>query len=415
MDPDKGHGVDAEVANLRFRRLRLRKLFRYEGLQSMTYVTPDTRTPARDLHDVDTSPRTDSTSVESPGRPPQAGRKGTVEQIALFGFIAIPFLALLTAVPFAWGWGLGWHDVVIAVVAYAVAGHGVTVGFHRYFTHGSFKAGRWLRIALAVSGSLAIEGPVIRWVADHRRHHAFSDREGDPHSPWRYGETVPALIKGLWWAHTGWLFDVELTPRDKYAPDLMADKDLRRVEAAFPALVAVSVLAPALIGGLWSMSWQGAATAFFWGHSSASACSTTSRGRSTRSATPSAIGPSRATTSRPTSGGWRSCRWVSPGTTCTTPTRPAHATASTRARSTPAPASSGHSRRLAGPMTSGGRGRNASASGESPFDRAVPRGSEICQPRGGEHLRALPTTDDALREHPGPASRCGRCANPAGP
>ena len=231
----------------------------------MTYVTPDTRTPARDLHDVDTSPRTDSTSVESPGRPPQAGRKGTVEQIALFGFIAIPFLALLTAVPFAWGWGLGWHDVVIAVVAYAVAGHGVTVGFHRYFTHGSFKAGRWLRIALAVSGSLAIEGPVIRWVADHRRHHAFSDREGDPHSPWRYGETVPALIKGLWWAHTGWLFDVELTPRDKYAPDLMADKDLRRVEAAFPVLVAVSLLAPALIGGLWSMSWQGAATAFFWG------------------------------------------------------------------------------------------------------------------------------------------------------
>ena len=68
---------------------------------------------------------------------------------------------------------------------------------------------------------MAIEGPVIRWVADHRKHHAFSDRQGDPHSPWRYGETVPALVKGLWWAHVGWLFDRELTRRDKYAPDLM--------------------------------------------------------------------------------------------------------------------------------------------------------------------------------------------------
>ena len=114
------------------------------------------------------------------------------------------------------------------------------MGFHRHFTHGSFKASRGLKIALAVSGSLAIEGPVVRWVADHRRHHAFSDRDGDPHSPWRYGESVPALVKGLWWAHTGWLFDVEQTPRSKYAPDLIADPDIQRVDRAFPWLVALS-------------------------------------------------------------------------------------------------------------------------------------------------------------------------------
>ena len=111
---------------------------------------------------------------------------------------------------------------------------------------------------------MAIQGPVVRWVADHRRHHAFSDREGDPHSPWRYGETIPALAKGLWWAHTGWLFDVEQTPRSKYAPDLMADTDLQKVDRAFPLIVAGSMLLPALVGGLWSMSWQGALTAFFW-------------------------------------------------------------------------------------------------------------------------------------------------------
>ena len=231
----------------------------------MNTVTHDIRTADLDLGQVDASGLNAPSSAMQSDPRAKIERKGMVEQIALFAFIAIPFLALVSAVPYAWGWGLGWHDVVIALVAYAIAGHGITVGFHRYFTHGSFKAGRGLRIALALAGSLAIEGPVIRWVSDHRKHHAFSDREGDPHSPWRYGETVPALIKGLWWAHTGWLFDVELTPRDKYAPDLMADKDLRRIEAAFPALVAFSVLAPAIVGGLWSMSWQGAATAFFWG------------------------------------------------------------------------------------------------------------------------------------------------------
>ena len=224
----------------------------------MTPVAPSTtsrQSPRRPQPDA----------VQAPEAAPEPERKGGGEQVALGLFIGVPFLALLAAVPVAWGWGLGWHDVVIAVVMYAVAGHGITVGFHRHFTHGSFKASRGLKIALAVAGSLAIEGPVVRWVADHRRHHAFSDREGDPHSPWRYGESVPALVKGLWWAHTGWLFDVEQTPRSKYAPDLIADQDLQRVDRAFPWLVAVSMLLPPAVGGLWSMSWQGALTAFFWG------------------------------------------------------------------------------------------------------------------------------------------------------
>jgi stearoyl-CoA desaturase (delta-9 desaturase) len=194
---------------------------------------------------------------------PERKRRG--EQVALGIFIAVPFLALIAAVPVAWGWGLGWRDVVIAVVMYYVSGLGITVGYHRHFTHGSFKANRALKTALAVAGSLAIEGPVVRWVADHRKHHAFSDRDGDPHSPWRYGETIPALVKGLWWAHVGWLFDVEQTPRSKYAPDLLRDRDIARVDRAFPVLVAVSLLLPPLVGGLWSWSWQGAVTAFFWG------------------------------------------------------------------------------------------------------------------------------------------------------
>ncbi len=186
------------------------------------------------------------------------------ENLALALFIAVPFLALVAAVPVAWGWGLGWRDLTLAVVMYAVTGHGITVGFHRHFTHGSFRANRGLKVALAVAGSMAIEGPVLRWVADHRRHHAFSDREGDPHSPWRYGETVPALVKGLFYAHMGWLFDVEQTNPRRYAPDLLKDRDIQRISAAFLPLVATSLFLPALLGGLLSWSWQGAVTAFFW-------------------------------------------------------------------------------------------------------------------------------------------------------
>src|SRR5690242_15481512 len=115
--------------------------------------------------------RSDGSPVDgSPASAATAERKGWPEQIALFLFITLPFLALLVAVPVAWGGWLGWHDVAIAVAFYLVSGHGITVGFHRYFTHGSFKAPRWLRVTLALAGSLAIEGPVIRWVADHRKH-----------------------------------------------------------------------------------------------------------------------------------------------------------------------------------------------------------------------------------------------------
>jgi stearoyl-CoA desaturase (delta-9 desaturase) len=191
--------------------------------------------------------------------------QGRTEQVLLGVFIAVPFLALIAAVPVAWGWGLGPRDAVIALVAYVISGLGITVGFHRYFTHGSFMANRALKIALAVAGSLAIQGPVVRWVADHRRHHAFSDRDGDPHSPWRYGQTPAALTKGLLHAHLGWMFHAEQTNPRRYAPDLLADADVARVSRAFPALVATSLLLPAAVGGLLSWSWQGALTAFFWG------------------------------------------------------------------------------------------------------------------------------------------------------
>ena len=193
-------------------------------------------------------------------------QKARWDQIALGFFVVIPFAALLGAVPLAWGRGLSWRDAVIASTMYVITGHGVTVGFHRYFTHHAFKAPGWLRATFAVCGMMAVQGSVIDWVAAHRRHHRFSDRAGDPHSPWRYGRSLTALSKGFAYAHLGWLFDRDQTTSpQKYCPDLYRDRAIRRLSDAFPAWVALSMLGPPLVGGLWSWSWQGALTAFFWG------------------------------------------------------------------------------------------------------------------------------------------------------
>jgi stearoyl-CoA desaturase (delta-9 desaturase) len=192
------------------------------------------------------------------------GRQSPAEAFLVKLFAVVPAVALVAAVPIAWGWGLGWVDVGLAVFFYFFTCLGVTVGFHRYFTHGAFKAKRGLRIALGVAGSMALQGPIISWVADHRRHHAFADRDGDPHSPWRFGTSPAALAKGFWYAHMGWLFERDKTNPKRFAPDLLADPDIRTIDRLFPALTAVSLLAPAVLGGLLTMSWWGALTAFFW-------------------------------------------------------------------------------------------------------------------------------------------------------
>jgi stearoyl-CoA desaturase (Delta-9 desaturase) len=205
-----------------------------------------------------------ATTTSTGPKPLTEGKQSTGILIALWAFVVLPFVAVVVAVPVAWGWGLSWLDVAMTAVLYVVTGMGIGTGFHRYLTHGSFKAVRPLRIALTIAGALAIEGEPTQWVADHRRHHAFSDREGDPHSPWRYGESIWGLTKGLLYAHVGWLFYRELSNRERFAPDLLADKDIQRIDRQFPTLVVTSVLLPGLIGGLVTWSWQGALAGLFW-------------------------------------------------------------------------------------------------------------------------------------------------------
>ncbi|HET6873530.1 MAG TPA: acyl-CoA desaturase [Acidimicrobiales bacterium] len=195
----------------------------------------------------------------------QIERKSWTQQILLTIFLVVPFAAIVGAIPLAWGWGVSWRDLVIAGVLYAVSGLGVTVGFHRYLTHRSFQARRPVRIALALAGSLALQSSAIQWVADHRKHHRFSDKDGDPHSPWRYGTSAKALTKGFFYSHVGWLYDWEKTDELKYAPELIADPDINFISRTFAWWVAASLLIAPLVGGLWGWSWKAAVTAFIWG------------------------------------------------------------------------------------------------------------------------------------------------------
>jgi stearoyl-CoA desaturase (Delta-9 desaturase) len=186
-------------------------------------------------------------------------QRGTI----LFVTVA-PLIGLIVAVVSLWGWGLTPVDVAAFAVFYALTGIGVTVGYHRLFTHRSFEARRAVRILLAVTGSMSLQGSVISWVSTHRRHHAYADKEGDPHSPHMDGEGFGGILRGLWHAHLGWLFDVEKTSAERWAPDLLKDRDLRRIDAAFPLLAITSFVLPGLIGLAATGSATGALRMFLW-------------------------------------------------------------------------------------------------------------------------------------------------------
>ena len=186
-------------------------------------------------------------------------------QVAATGVIvATPFLAVALAGCLLWGRLLGPLDIVLTVVFYTVTCLGVTVGFHRGLTHNSFTPTRALRVVLAVAGSMSFEGSVIGWVATHRRHHAFTDRPGDPHSPFRYGTTMRGQLRGLAHAHVGWLFTADATPPEHYAPDLLADRDMRAVSAAFPCLCVLSLALPFGLGWAIGGSLHEALTSLLW-------------------------------------------------------------------------------------------------------------------------------------------------------
>jgi stearoyl-CoA desaturase (Delta-9 desaturase) len=194
-----------------------------------------------------------------------AGTRRRKLQVVVTGLIVgLPFAGLATAVWLLWGHGLGFADVLLAAGFYTVTGLGISVGFHRLITHRSFTARPWLRATLAIAGSMSFQGDVISWAAIHRRHHAFTDRPGDPHSPYRYGTGVTGQLRGLVHAHMGWLFRDDPTPATRYAPDLLADPAMAWIARAFPALCALSLILPALAGWAVGGDLRAALTAFLW-------------------------------------------------------------------------------------------------------------------------------------------------------
>ncbi|WP_330305956.1 MULTISPECIES: acyl-CoA desaturase [unclassified Streptomyces] len=200
--------------------------------------------------------------VDEPAAPRGSGGRLYVTVTAVI--VVAPFLALGLAGWLLWGSLIHPADILLALVLYTVTGLGVTVGFHRGLTHGGYRAIRPVRVALAVAGSMSFQGDVIGWVATHRRHHAFTDRPGDPHSPYRYGTHLRGQLRGLLHAHVGWLFRNDPTPAQRYAPDLLADRDIRAVSRAFPALCALTLVLPFAAGWAIGGTWQRALTALLW-------------------------------------------------------------------------------------------------------------------------------------------------------
>jgi stearoyl-CoA desaturase (delta-9 desaturase) len=160
--------------------------------------------------------------------------------------------------------GLAWQDILIAAAFYVVVGHGVSVGFHRLFTHRSFEARRPLKIALALVGSLSLQGSLIGWVAEHRRHHMFTERPGDPHSPVRPSTQPFGRLRGLWHAHVGWLFETGNASPQRFAPDLLADRDIVIIDRLFIPFAVLTLLLPFGLGYAITGRLSGAIALFLW-------------------------------------------------------------------------------------------------------------------------------------------------------
>lgn len=189
------------------------------------------------------------------------------EKIANLGAVVVPFAATIAAIVLLWNSLVTPADLIIAAVMYLLTAVGITVGFHRLLTHRSFQTSKPLEYTFAVLGSMAVQGPVISWVADHRKHHAHTDSEGDPHSPHvGHADGLRGVAAGLWHAHSGWLMSTQgRADWKRYAADLYEDRGMRLISRQFVPLVVLTLLLPALAGYLASGSIAGAATGLLWG------------------------------------------------------------------------------------------------------------------------------------------------------
>lgn len=192
--------------------------------------------------------------------PPRSRLQKFVVSAVVFG----PIAGLILAVVDLWGSAFRPVDLITALIFYFFSGLGVTIGFHRMLTHRSFVAKRWLRVTLAIAGSFAVQGSATSWVALHRRHHVYSDRPGDPHSPNLFGTTRGQRFKGFVHAHAGWLYSAEEADAFRWAPDLLTDADISKVTAYTPLWTVLTFFLPFLIGLIATGTFSGAWQCFLW-------------------------------------------------------------------------------------------------------------------------------------------------------
>ena len=180
--------------------------------------------------------------------------------------VPLPLVGLIAAIVLLWDRAVGPLELGLLVGLYLLTALGVTLGYHRMFTHRAFESSRAFRAIVAVLGSMAVQGPVITWVADHRKHHTFTDQAGDPHSPHLAGPGFWGAVKGLWHAHVGWLFEtVGTAERERFAQDLLRDRVLKVVDKLFFLWVGLSLAIPFALGWLLGGGLGAALTALLWG------------------------------------------------------------------------------------------------------------------------------------------------------
>ena len=196
---------------------------------------------------------------------PQSRRAPLLIRVANLAVILLPFVGLIVAVVLFWGWGVGGVPLTLFAVMYILTGLGITIGYHRLFTHKSFETSRVLTFIFGMCGSMAVEGSILTWVATHRKHHQYSDHDEDPHSPHALGAGFWNMTRGLIHAHFGWIALAHRVDLDRYVPDLKKDRLVRVLSRTFPIWIIVGLVAPAALGGLLTMSWWGVLLGFLWG------------------------------------------------------------------------------------------------------------------------------------------------------
>jgi stearoyl-CoA desaturase (Delta-9 desaturase) len=197
---------------------------------------------------------------------PELAVSSRTQNIGTVVITVLPFIGLLAAVTMSWNEAVGLTDLLLFLGLYVICGFGITIGYHRMLTHRAFEAIAPLKAALLVAGSLAIQGAAIDWAVDHRTHHAFSDKEGDPHSPHHgFSNSIWGRLQGLGHAHVGWLFDHNRTDQERYAKDLLQDRLVVTISRLFPLWIVLSFVVPFALGGLITRTWTGAFTGLVWG------------------------------------------------------------------------------------------------------------------------------------------------------